>query len=113
MKRAGAALASIAVLGAAAAPWAPLVDAVTGSPAEGVELTLPLAYVVLSPLNRLLDTLSLFSTPQLVTTLLTCLAIALGWALWSGRGVAGAGAAGSLRRLARRGGLACALTLLA
>jgi hypothetical protein len=106
MRTSWPALASVVVVGAAAAQSTALVDAVTGAPAVGVELALPFAYVLLSPLSRVLDALSLFSIPQHIAAALTSLVAAVAWTWWSGR------AEGPPRQLALRGGRAAALALL-
>jgi hypothetical protein len=49
------------------------------TPAAGVMLALPTSYVVLSPLSRILDALTLLSTPQSIAVIVTVVVVVAGW----------------------------------
>lgn len=57
----------------------PLVDALTGEPAEAVGLTFSLGYLVSAPIGGLLDALSLLTDRQHVAVLLSVIALIGGW----------------------------------
>jgi predicted metal-dependent phosphoesterase TrpH len=78
----------------------PVVDANTATPLVGVRLALPAGYVLLSPLSRALDGLSLLSVGQQVWLLLTLAIGAVVWELATGTDSVGDG---KIRRTARVG----------
>ena len=77
---------------------APVLDANTTAPLIGVQLALPAGYVLLSPLSRALDGLSLLSIAQQVWLLLTLAIGAIAWELATGTESIGDG---KIRRTAR------------
>jgi predicted metal-dependent phosphoesterase TrpH len=70
-------LFSAAVIAGGLVPLSALRDAVSGDIPGGMQLVLPPAYVLLSPLSRLLDTMSLLSTGQHIAVGLTNIAVTL------------------------------------
>ncbi len=70
-------LFSVAVVAGGLVPLSALRDAVSGDIPGGMQLVLPRAYVLLSPVSRLLDALGLLSTGQYVAVALTNIAVAL------------------------------------
>jgi hypothetical protein len=63
----------------------PITDAAGHAPPDGVSLELSSAYVATSPLSRLLDALTLLSTPQAIAVFVTLACLALAWTI-SGSG---------------------------
>ena len=76
----------------------PVLDASTTVPLTGVQLALPAGYVLLSPLSRALDGLSLLSIAQQIWLLLT---LAIGAAVWELATGAESVEDGKFRRTAR------------
>ena len=70
-------LFSVAVVAGGLVPLSALRDAVSGDIPGGMQLVLPRAYVLLSPVSRLLDALGLLSIGQYVAVALTNIAVAL------------------------------------
>ncbi|HEY4955659.1 MAG TPA: hypothetical protein VII02_12330 [Gemmatimonadaceae bacterium] len=76
------ALAGLAVLIGGLAPQSPLRDAISGASPAGMELRLPVGYVLLSPFSRLFDTIGLLSSAQHIAIGVTSIAVtllAVGW----------------------------------
>lgn len=88
-------------------PAAPLRLAVDDSPALGVRLAVPAAYVAFSPFTRLADALCLMSTAQHGAVVATLLVVAAAWKV-----ARRCPHASALRTCARASG-ACALSLVA
>ena len=55
------------------------------TPASGVTFTLPTSYVVVSPLSRTLDSLTLLSTAQSIGVIVTIVVLVIGWKLYRRR----------------------------
>lgn len=70
-------LVSAAVIAGALAPLSALRYAVTGDIPQGMQLSLPGAYVLLSPLSRILDTVGLLSTAQHIAVVVTTLVVSI------------------------------------
>src|SRR5262249_5392685 len=68
----------VLVLASAPHPLPPLVDAVTGLPADA-DLVRPVQYVVAAPLSNVLDTLTFLSLDRARALLATCLVVLVLW----------------------------------
>lgn len=62
-----------------------VIDARTGKAPSDAHIDLPVGYVLLSPVSRVLDALSLLSIPQVIALTLTLVAIPVLWRLAAGR----------------------------